>query len=87
MLGALASIRKELQNKTLHSFKIKSIKDEAPAISEITMDIVFDLNSEEKSKEVVMRMICKSQDGSMGLNGNENIYLELIENFFYRLYF
>lgn len=80
-------LRKELQNKTLHSFKIKSIKDEVPAISEVTMEVIYDLNSEKRSKEIVMRMICKSKDGSIGLNGNENIYWELIDNFFYRLSF
>jgi len=81
------NIRKDLQNKILHSFQIKSIKDEAPAISEITMDIVYELNSQKRSKEIVMRMICKSKDGSIALNGNQDIYWELIDDFFYRLDF
>lgn len=80
-------LRNELQNIILNSFTIKSIKDEAPAISEITMEIDYDLNSEKRSKEIVMRMICKSKDGSIALNGNEDISWELIDNFFYRLSF
>ncbi|HHC81026.1 MAG TPA: hypothetical protein ENK46_14180, partial [Flavobacteriia bacterium] len=40
-------IRRELEYKKLISFKIKSIRDEAPAISEITMNIVYELNDEK----------------------------------------
>ncbi|MGY8939783.1 MAG: hypothetical protein ACKVK4_07350 [Flavobacteriales bacterium] len=78
-------IRRELEYKKLISFKIKSIRDEAPAISEITMDIVYQLYEVEKSKEVVLRMICKADDGQMGMNGKENMYWEFIDNFFYTL--
>jgi hypothetical protein len=80
-------IRRELEYKNLILFKIKCIRDEAPAISEITMDLVYKLYEEEKSKEVVLRMICKSNDGQMGMNGKENMSWEFIDNFFYSLDF
>lgn len=80
-------IRRELEYKQLNSFEIKSIKDEAPAISEITIDIVYELNGEEKSKEVILRMICKADDGEMGMNGKENMNWKFIDNFFYSLDF
>lgn len=80
-------IRRELEYKKLISFKIKSVRDEAPAISEVTMDIVYQLYEEEKSKEIVLRLICKAEDGEMGMNGKENMYWEFIDNFFYSLDF
>lgn len=87
-IGAEAGkIRRELENKKLISFKIKSIRDEAPATSEVTMDIVYQLYDEEKSKEIVLRLICKAEDGEMGMNGKENMYWEFIDNFFYSLDF
>ena len=84
---AAGKIRRTLENKKLTSFKIKSIKDESPVISEITMNIVYQLNDEEKSKEIILRMICKEDDGQMGINGKENINWEFIDNFFYSLDF
>ena len=78
-------IRRELDYKRLISFKIKSIRDEAPVISEITMNIVYKLYDEEKSKEIVLRMICKSENEEMGMNGKENMNWEFIDNFFYSL--
>jgi len=80
-------IRRELECKKLHSFTIKSIKDETPAISEITMNVVYQLYDEEKSKEIVLRMICKADDGQMGMNGKENMNWEFIDSFFYSLDF
>lgn len=80
-------IRRELEYKKLISFKIKSVKDEAPAISEVTMDIFYQLYDEEKSKEIVIRLICKGDDGEMGMNGKENMHWEFIDNFFYSLDF
>ncbi|EZH73664.1 hypothetical protein ATO12_17155 [Aquimarina atlantica] len=80
-------IRRILENKKLNSFKIKSIRDEAPAISEITMDIEYELNGENKSKEIVIRLICKAENGEIGMNGKENMSWEFIDNFFYRLEF
>src|SRR5690606_11107247 len=80
-------IRRELEYKKLISFKIKSVRDEAPAISEITMDVVYQLYDDEKSKEIVLRMLCKADDGQMGMNGKENMNWEFIDNFFYSLDF
>jgi hypothetical protein len=78
-------IRRELEYKKLISFKIKSVRDEAPAISEITMDVVYQLYDDEKSKQIVLRLICKADDGQMGMNGKENMNWEFIDNFFYPL--
>ncbi|PQB07293.1 hypothetical protein BST83_09100 [Polaribacter filamentus] len=80
-------IRSEIQNKILKEFKIINIEDKTPAISEITMSITYDLDSSEMKKEIIMRMICKSPYGEIGMNGNEDIIWEMIDNFFYRLEF
>ncbi|NHF60356.1 hypothetical protein FK220_013460 [Flavobacteriaceae bacterium TP-CH-4] len=80
-------IRKELENKELKSYRLKSIIDEAPAISEISIDIDYDLNGEIRTKEIVIRLICKDEDGEMGMNGKENMNWEFIDNFFHRLDF
>lgn len=87
-VGAEAGkIRQELNNITLKGFKITKIKDDKPAISEVTMDITYDLYDKEMKKEIVMRMICKSPYGEIGINGQEDIAWEFIDNFFYRLDF
>lgn len=78
-------LRRELGCTKLISFNIKSVKDEAPAISEVKMDINYLLDEEERSKEIVVRLICIGEDGEMGLNGKENIKWEFIDNFFYLL--
>ncbi len=80
-------IRRELNNKILKGFRITKIKDDKPAISEVTMNITYDLNGKEMNKEIVMRMICKSPYGEIGINGQEDIAWEFIDNFFYRLDF
>ena len=80
-------LRKELENKQLKSFEIKAVKDEAPAISEVMINIVYELNSKEKSKDIVLRMICKAPDGEIGMNGKEDVTWEFINNFFYSLDF
>ena len=33
-----------------------------------------------KSKEIVLRMICKADDGQMRMNGKENMTWEFIDN-------
>jgi hypothetical protein len=80
-------VRNELQNKILKKFQIIRIKDEAPAISEITMRINYEINSEEKEADVVMRMICKSPFGEIGINGDDDLAWEFIDNFFFKLDF
>lgn len=80
-------VRRGLENKELNSFQVKSIYDEAADISEITMDIDYDLNGENKTKEIVIRLICKDEDGEMGMNGKENMSWTFIDNFFFKLDF
>lgn len=80
-------VRRDLENKELNSFQVKSISDQAAAISEITIDIDYDLNGENKTKEIVIRLICKDEDGEMGMNGKENMTWEFIDNFFFKLDF
>ena len=63
------------------------VRTNTPAISRITMEITYDLNNEEMNKEIVMRMFCKSPYGEIGINGQEDVAWEFIDNFFYRLDF
>ena len=78
-------VRLELQNKILKEFQIVKIVDEAPVISEITMKIRCEIGSELKESEIVMRMICKSPYGNLGINGEDDIAWEFIDNFFHRV--
>ncbi len=80
-------IRKELEDKILNEFEIINIKDETPAISEITINFKYQLNSEIKEKQIALRMICKSKDGSVGINGYSDVTWKFIDNFSYNLYF
>lgn len=49
--------------------------------------MIIELNGEVKSKEIILRMICKADDGQMGMNGKENMTWKFIDNFFYSLDF
>ncbi len=79
-------IRKELEDKVLNDFNIINIKDETPAISEITVNVQYQINSEIKEKQIVLRMICKSSDGRIGINGYSDVVWKFVDNFFYGLY-
>lgn len=79
-------IREELNDKELKEFKIIGIRDEAPAISEITINIKYELNVIDKEKQIVLRMICKAANGETGINGRENISWYFINGFSYSLY-
>jgi hypothetical protein len=80
-------VRRDLNNKELNSFQVKSITDKAVAISEITIALDYELNGENKMKEIVIRLICKDEDGEMGMNGKEDMSWEFIDNFFFKLDF
>ncbi|EOG6894640.1 hypothetical protein ACLH3Q_002460, partial [Flavobacterium psychrophilum] len=79
-------IRVELADKELKGFKITSIKDEAPAISVITVKIKYKYNEVVMEKEISLRMICKTENGQTAINGQENIVWSFITGFMYNLY-
>ncbi|QWX85601.1 hypothetical protein H0I23_08160 [Cellulophaga sp. HaHaR_3_176] len=80
-------VRRDLENKKLNSFQVKSISDKGAHASEITINIDYDLNGENKMKEIVIRLICTDKNGEMGMNGKENMTWEFIDNFFSTLDF
>lgn len=79
-------VRRELIDKELKEFKIISIEDEAPAISVITVNIKYQINEVNMEKEIILRMICKSENGRTAINGQENITWSFINGFMYNLY-
>ncbi|TRW23631.1 hypothetical protein FMM05_13300 [Flavobacterium zepuense] len=79
-------IRRDFEDKVLQRFKILSIKDEAPAISEITAEIKYSIQDQAFTKEIIFRMICQAMDGKAAINGQENIKWAYIDNFIYGLY-
>lgn len=76
-------IRVELADKELKEYEIISIKDEAPAISVITIKIQYKYNNAYLEKEISLRMICKSENGQTAVNGQENIVWNFINGFMY----
>lgn len=79
-------VRSELIDKELKEYKIISIKDEAPAVSVITVNIKYQINEIVMEKEITLRMICKLENGETGINGQENIFWRFINKFMYDLY-
>jgi hypothetical protein len=79
-------IRSDFKDKELKEFKILSIKDEAPAISEITAEINYLIQNKSFKKSIIFRMICKASDGRAGINGQPNVKWTFIDGFIYGLY-
>jgi hypothetical protein len=79
-------VRSELNDKELKEYKIITIKDEAPAISVITVNIKYQINEIAREKEIILRMICKLENGETAINGQENIVWTFINGFMYNLY-
>ncbi len=81
------NIRSDFKDKILKEFEIVSIKDEAPAVTEVTLKIKYSIDSVEKEKNIVMRMICKDINGRAGINGLDNVEWRFIDGFINSLYF
>ena len=79
-------IRNVFEDKELKDFKILSIKDETPAISEITVEINYVIQNQSFKKSIIFRMICKALDGRTGINGQPNVKWTFIDSFIYGLY-
>ncbi len=78
-------IRGLLDDKKLKSYEISKIDDKSPAISEITLNVVYEYNNQEISKSITLRFICESDDGKILMIGDENCIWRFIDNFFYDL--
>jgi len=79
-------IRRDFEDKVLQNFTILTVRDEAPAISEITAQIKYTIQKQLFTKEIIFRMICKGVNGKTGINGQKNIKWTFIDNFIYGLY-
>lgn len=79
-------VRRDFEDKQLQNFKFLSIRDEAPAISEVTAEIHYYIDSKPFTKEIVFRMICKAPDGRAAVNGQFHAKWTFIDNFIHNLY-
>lgn len=78
-------IRELLEDKKLIDYGIIKIDDKSPAISEITLQVVYDFNNETVTKLITLRFICEGNDGEIAMIGDKNCTWRFIDNFFYEL--
>ena len=67
-------IRRLLEGVTLIEATITRIEDNAPAVTEITVDLEFRSNDQEFVKTFVFRMICHDRTGGAVIHGDEGAY-------------
>lgn len=80
-------VREVLSNKLLLSFRILSVEDKAPAISEILVHVSFNYNGKTINKDINIRLICEGLNDSCSMIGEEDANWKFIDNFFYNLEF
>jgi hypothetical protein len=78
-------IRELLDDKKLKKYEISKIDDKSPAISEITLEVVYEYKNETVSKSITLRFICEGNEGEIKIIGDENCTWKFIDNFFYEL--
>lgn len=78
-------IRELLDDKRLISYEISKVDDKSPAISEITLAVVYEYKNEEISKSITLRFICENINGDILIIGDKNCTWRFIDNFFYEL--
>lgn len=54
-------MREILSNKILHDYSLKKIEDKAPAISEVTLNVEFECETELKNKDITLRFLAKGK--------------------------
>lgn len=78
-------IRELLEKKNLLEYSITNIDDKAPAVSEITLRVVYSLNNKNIAKSIVLRFICEDKNGEAAIIGDKECSWKFIDNFFYDL--
>lgn len=78
-------IRGLLDNKNLCDYYILKIEDKTPAISEITISVLFDYLGEKYEKPLLLRLICYGDGGQIAINGDVNCKWKLIDNLYFQL--
>ena len=78
-------MREILSNKILHDYSLKKIEDKAPAISEVTLNVEFECETELKNKDITLRFSCEGENGRPGMFGFSDCKWQFIETFLYSL--
>ena len=78
-------MREILSNKILHDYSLKKIEDKAPAISEVTLNVEFECETELKNKDITLRFICEGENGRPGMFGFSDCKWQFIDTFLYSL--
>jgi len=78
-------IRGLLENKNLSDYSILKIEDKTPAISEITLSVLFEYLGEKYEKPLILRLICYGEGDQIAINGDINCKWKLIDNLYFQL--
>lgn len=77
-------VRKIFHDKNLNSYKINSIEDCAPAISEVIIVVTYEFENQKFETEIKFRMIYKNENGESMIFGQEGGQWKFIDNFFFQ---
>lgn len=80
-------VRKFFEGKKLVDYKIASIKDCSPAITEITLMTVIEYDNKKKDKQITLRFIYEGNDNEILIFGDIGGKWKIIENSFYQIDF
>ncbi len=75
-------VREMFEGKKLRAFEILSIVDEAPAVTEIDVRVVYDKEGNSREKRVTARMIYEEPNGSPALRDNPDGRWKIIQGAF-----
>ena len=78
-------MREILNNKILVDYSLKKIEDKAPAISEVTLNVEFECETELKNKDITLRFICEGENGRPSMFGDSDCKWQFIDTFLYSL--
>lgn len=76
-------VRKIFEKKFLKEYKILSVIDCAPAVSEIMVNIVFEFEQRNLETEIKLRMIYQNEKGENMILGQKNGVWKFISSFFF----
>jgi len=73
-----ANVRERYHDKEIVSFTIDQIRDEAPAITEVDVDVVYRQSGEEQSRRKTFRLVYSDQEGQPGIRDNGGAEWKLV---------
>lgn len=78
-------VRKVIEGKFVHDYRIVKVADCSPAISEVTLGISIVFNNEQYEKEITLRLIYQGPNDEILIIGDKGGQWKFIENFFHHI--